>query len=339
MQPDNRDPKPAAEADALGGLIRAAGRRAAPPDEHYASVRAASLAAWQAKVAQRRLRRQRYALAASVFVALSLIGALRLLTPVSADGVARAVLVSGDVAAFSTRTGRWAPLEAGAAALEAGDRVRTGLAAGAAFELDGEVSLRVGAGTELTLTAGTALALAAGSVYLDSGDGLHMQAFEITTPYGVVSDIGTQFEVASNDTALRVRVRAGAVRLSGSDLVADTGGTAGEEIELTAGGDLERRPFAPHDAGWDWVQALAVAPAAGDASVREYLSWISKETGRPLRYDSIATETRAGLEHFRGNPKGLKPLDLLESITATTDFEHVIEADGAILIRRNATAP
>lgn len=339
MQTDDRDLPQAVERDALGDLIRAAGRRTAPPDADYASVRAAARSAWRAKVTQRRRRRRRQAFAACVLVAVGLAGGLRLLGPAPFEEIARPVRVRGDVASFSARTGRWTPLRAADGTLGPGDRIRTGPAAGAALDLGAGASLRVDAETELTLTAASALALAFGTVYVDTGDRSVARALEIETPHGIVSDIGTQFEVASSEAALRVRVRTGAVLLSGSALAADTGGAAGEELELSASGELERRPLAPHDAAWDWVQALAVAPATADASVRDYLNWISKETGRPVRYDSMATEARAELEHFRGDPRGLMPFDLLESITATTDFEHALEADGAILISRSATAP
>jgi len=339
MQTDDRDSRHAAGGDPLGDLIRAAGRRAAPPAEHYASVRAASLAAWQTKVALRRRRRRRYALAAAVLLPVVVAGALRLLSPAPAETIARPLRVRGEVAAFSARTGLWAPLALDASPLEAGDRIRTGPAAGVALELDADASLRIAAGSELTLTGQSAFTLAGGTVYLDTGDGADARTFAITTPHGIVRDVGTRFEVASSEATLRVRIRSGAVSLNGPMLAAAAAGTAGEELELAAGGALERRPFAPSDAAWQWVQALAVAPVSDDASIREYLNWISRETGRPLRYDSLATETRAELERFHGDPRGLMPLDLLESITATTDFEHMLEADGAILIRRSAAAP
>ena len=86
------------DRDSVAALIRAVGRRSAPPREDYERVLGASRAAWQRAVRQRARRRWTYALAAGVAFVVLGAGVLRQLDdPHPAVVAATLTTVSGAV--------------------------------------------------------------------------------------------------------------------------------------------------------------------------------------------------------------------------------------------------
>jgi ferric-dicitrate binding protein FerR (iron transport regulator) len=297
-------------------------------------VLAASRAAWRAKVRARKHRRFAYALAASLAVACGVIATFATLQRATALPAATLVIVNGDVALFSARNGAWEPLSHPDTPVFPGTRLRTGADGRAALTILGESSLRIASETEVSLNGPDALELVSGTLYIDSGDRAPANPLEITTPFGVVRDIGTQFEVRATPRALRVRVRTGSVLLMESLHPADVRSTAGDELEISASGTLELRDIAPDDEEWAWAMTLAVVPEIGSQSISEYLRWIAHEMGKSLRFESSATELRAQLERWSGDARGLTPSQVLDSIVATSDFVYEFTDDGTMLIRR-----
>ena len=303
-----------AERDVLAELIRAAGRRPAPRASDYERVLAASRAAWRAKLAARR-RRWVYALAAGA--AAAAVGLAAVLSSTPQASVARAAIVDGRVETFVTGTGVWAPLAAGES-LAAGTRLRTVGAGRAAFELDGGASLRVSAATEWMLAGRARIELAAGTLYVDSGSAASAAGIAVVTPFGIVRDVGTQFEVRALSSGLRVRVREGLTRLE------PTGGTpvvataAGEQLTLDSDGRLQRRPVAADDAEWSWTQALASAPPLDGRPAFDVLTWIARESGKRLVFADAEAELAARGAVLHGDSSGLLPLELLDVVMATT---------------------
>ena len=59
----------------------------------------------------------------------------------------------------------------------------------------------------------------------------------------------------------------------------------------------------------------------------QLISWVARETGRRLRYESPAVEERAATVILHGNIHHLPPLAALEAMLATTDLEYVLEGD------------
>ena len=330
---DHRQTQTASGRDPLGELIRAAGRRPQPPREHYESVLAVSRSAWQRKVRGRR-RRRWYALAAAVVIALGTALMFQSLERTAAPVAALAV-ANGEIALFSAATGRWQPLSGTATKVFPGDRLRAGAVGRAALTTEDGGSLRLESATEIALNGASSVELVAGTLYVDSGRTAAANVIEVATPFGRVRDIGTQFEVRSSADSLRVRVRTGAVELVQSPYAADFRSPAGEEFELLASGDVQLREIAPDDDRWDWTATLAVAPDSDNQSILGYLKWIAHESGRSLRFDSPNTELRAQLVSFRADARGFTPLEILESITKTSDFTCELTEDGAILVRRN----
>jgi hypothetical protein len=319
--------------DPLAELIRAAGRRASPPREHYDTVYAAAREAWRDKLGARRSRRISYALAASVAIIAGAAMLAQLLIPVTPQRVAVTQTILGDLAAFSPVSGAWEPVADEGTTVQTGTVLRTALGSGAALELPAGTSVRIDADSQIRMTGPDTVELLAGAVYVDSGGNPAAGALTIMTRYGLVRDIGTQFEVRESANGLRVRVRSGRVELAQSD-AEPTLTIAGEQLEVSDSGTVERREFPPSHGDWDWVQRLATAPANDHRSILTYLQWIANESGRELRFDSPNTELLAELTEFEGDPEGFTPQEVLESIELTSGFTYLLLGDDTILMTR-----
>lgn len=325
----------AGSADPLAEIIRAAGRRAPPPPEHYDEVYAAARAAWRRKVSSRRKRRW-FALAASMI----LVGTGALVVALLQTGrpieAARLAVAQGTTEWFAAQAQAWEAIPDSGIALNAGVRIRTGSNGRLALELSDGGSLRLDVDTEIVLGR-TQQTLTAGRLYFDSAGRPAAEDIEVLTPYGVISELGTQFEVQMQRSLLRVRVREGGVALHRTASLSDLEAIAGEEIVLSANGESRTGEIEADDPDWTWAESLASVPESDSRSILLYLRWIARETGKRLQWESPIVEFIAEQATFDGDPAGLgfTPRQLLEHIEQTSDFNFEETDDGAILIGRN----
>ncbi len=342
MQHDNADEASKAagntDRDALGELIQAAGRRPTPSTEQYGQTFAAVHTAWQRKVRSTQRRQRIYAIAAT-FAAVAIgIGAVLQLAPTGPiPHIATAVVVRGDSAVFSPETGSWQPLIETGAQVGPGSRLRTEANGRSAFLLGEEISVRLNIDSEIVFHSVYEIELVAGTVYVDSGPDDVAGDLEVTTTHGTLRDVGTQFEVAAVADGLRVRVREGLVQLYQSGQAAEFEGGAGEEFRIDAAGTIRPGLFSRYDPAWGWAEALAGPPNVNGMPVLEFLNWVSRETGRQIRYED-GVQLAAGTAVLHGSAQDLTPMDALEVMLATTDFVYELSRNGVIVIsRRDAT--
>ena len=269
------DDRPSGD-DTVASLLRLAGHRPPIPVADAEVVKKAARAEWIRTVAAEKQRARIYraggtilALAAAVILALNA-GLGRLWQRLSLPA-ARVVAVAGAADGLSPGAKLWP-----------GDAVRTAPAdeapARVALALESGAFLRIDAGSRLRLASNSAFELSRGAVYLDSQG----STVEIRTGLGVVTNIGTQFEVrlAPDETDLRVRVRSGRVSFenpAGKTYRVDAGN------ELVAGTDGTIRQTASPSCGssWEWILALS-RPFSGE-TVEEVLEWVANEAGWQLR--------------------------------------------------------
>lgn len=209
-----------------------------------------------------------------------------------------------------------------------GDVLRTSGNGQVALRLDRGLLLRVNVDTELVFVEPATIDLIAGTIYVDSGEEAGGAALAIRTPIGSVTHVGTQYEIRFADSALRLRVREGSVRFSGAGDSAV--GTAGEQLEIDAGGGSSRSAIAADDAAWSWAVALAALPEAPEYRVGATLRWAAREQGLALEFDDADTERRLDLEPVFGLG-GLSPAEALDVVERTTDLELRLE-DGRLLV-------
>ena len=333
-------PRATGERDALASLISAAGRRPDPPPGAYDEVFAAAHEAWQRKLRARARRYRAHGLAATIATLAVGAGLIVQLVPrEAAPSVATAQIVRGEVLAQLPGADAWQPLDSMTSSIVAGTRLRTMVDAGVALTLDDDGSLRLDAESSVTITAARQIDLTTGAIYLDAGAEASTEPYLVTTRFATVRDIGTQFEVATVNDSLRVRVREGAVELTAPTAVAPLRGSAGEQISLGVNGNAERSQFSPFDPEWSWAEILADSPEIEGQSLMLFLSWVARETGRELRFDAPVTETRARTVILHGSAENLAPLEALDVMLATTDFDYTLGDDGVILISPRASSP
>ena len=339
MQHDNPDERTVAagteERDVLGELIQAAGRRPTPSSEHYEQVFTAAHTAWRRTIRTRQRRQGIYAAAATLAaLAIGLIAVLQLLPEGPIPAVATAVVVQGDAAIFSPETGIWRPLGAPGVQISPGSRLRTEADGRTAFRLAQDISVRINTDSELVFVSASALELIAGTIYVDSGPDEGAGSVEVVTTHGAIRDIGTQFEVTALAGSLRVRVREGLVQLDRPGQTAELEGAAGEELQIDSVGTIRRSRFSRYDPEWGWAEALAGPPNVDGLPVLEFLNWVARETGRQIRFEEPGVQLAAGSSMLHGSAQSLPPMDALEVMLATTDFDYALLRDGVIVIGR-----
>ena len=213
-----------------------------------------------------------------------------------------------------------------------GDVLQTGPGDGISLSLSGAESLRLDENSAIEILAADRFRLVSGRLYADTGDLMYRQArLVIDTPVGVVTDIGTQFAVATEDSRLEVAVREGRVDVSRDAEVRIA--VAGERMRLAPDGAFSTESLATHDEYWDWASALAPAFDIENKSLLDFLRWAARESGRALEFEDQDLRMAAMRTDLHGSVAGFEPLEAVRSVLATTAFQYRIEADRIIVSR------
>jgi len=318
--------------DALGELVRVVGRRRAPPREHYEQVLAAATHAWHRKLRSR--RRRRWLLAAAAALMTAVVGVATFLQWMPRKAVvATAVVLRGNVAIRTADEDPWQPLQPGLP-VTAGAHLRTGTEGGIALTLNDGTAVRVKEQSELTLEAARSLRLDTGTLYVDSGPRPEQRAVRIETDVGTVRDIGTIFEIRATPESLRIRVREGRVELDAPRTPERLQTRAGQQLDFDLEGTIRRSAIASSDSAWRWAEALATPPETEGRPLLQFLVWVARETGRRLQFQEPALEAQAREVVLHGQTRDLAPLQALDLMLSTTDFEYILPSDEVIVIRR-----
>lgn len=297
---------------AMARLVRLAGTRAEVPRDAEARVRRVVLDEVRRVAARRRQRRRLVIGGLALPVAAALVLAVRLSRPAVAPAgppqtVATVERVEG---AVSLAVG--APARANDVISTAGGRVGLRLVTGASVRVDRETRVR--------LVSEHVLELVAGAVYVDSGAA--SPEIEIRTTLGVVTDVGTQFEVRLDAEALRVRVRSGAVEVHRDDAV--TMARPGTEVRATTTA-VSTQPVAPYGPDWEWTVGVGTGFDIEGQSLDAFLSRLARELGWHVTYDDAQLEREASGMILHGSTMGVTPTEALEVALATTGLTHRLE--------------
>ena len=95
---------------------------------------------------------------------------------------------------------------------------------------------------------------------------------------------------------------------------------------------VETAPIERHGAAWDWVARVTPPMDIEGAPIASYLEWVSRETGRELRYSEEALAKSAATETLSGSIEGFTPEQSL-SILAGSGFGYQVDT-GLLLIKR-----
>jgi hypothetical protein len=328
---------PGGPEDLVERLIRLADSGPELPADGADMVRAAIRPAWRAAVRARTLRRRLLwaggglAAAAAVMVAVSLgsLGERRHREMALTVATLAAVAGELEVSPASGPTLRLGAADLGRE-LVAGTSLATPPGARAAVTLDGGQSLRLDSGTSVRLVSAGVLVLDRGGAYVDSG-ARGAASLEVRTSIGVARDLGTQFEVRRSGQTLTVRVREGTVSLTRDHEQLEI--RSGRQVTVTADGAPSANGVARFGPEWGWVQEVAPPFAIDGRSVVAFLAWVSRETGREVRFAAPEVESFAARTMLHGTLAGLGPGQAPEVILPGCGLE-AEAVDGLLVVRQ-----
>jgi len=320
--------------DSLERLLKHAGPRERPPKEHEDTLRDALYSEWD-RVTRRRLNRRRagwLALAASIFV---VVGSLAVFVRPEvfvgeANPVARVQRVDDEVQiAVTGRGSSPMPVSAGTA-LFAGHSIITGDGQVSFDFVDGG-SVRLATQTEIELLAHSELELIRGALYFDS---INMapdaDRFLLHTSVGLVRHDGTQFAARQIQSAVEVSVREGEIAVDrGHERIVVA---RGERVRVPEdGGSIRRQTVPLYGDHWTWADRMLPAFEIDGANLFDYLTWMARETGHRLVFETVQAEQAARTTILYGSID-MEPLRMLSAVMATTDLEYSIR-EGTLYIR------
>jgi ferric-dicitrate binding protein FerR (iron transport regulator) len=312
---DDIDPQPADSEDGsedVARLLRLAGRRPRLPESEAAPLRAEAREVFRRQARKTVVKRRAgwtavgSGLAAAVL--LLVLGLFWQRDPSTRLPIAQIEKQTGEVTLSD------AALLPGTVVTTADSgRVAVRLPAGASVRIDGNSTVRFDSGRTLTLERG-ALYADAGSSRMSAGT---HEGIEIATAFGSVRDVGTQFEVRLLPEGLRVRVREGKVRVEHGRLLE---AEAGSELLVHADGSSQSADVPVYGPGWDWVQRTAPPFTIENASLAEFLRWVSRETG--LRWHLAEPDDDPETVILHGSIEGLTAEEALSVVLPGCGYRH-----------------
>ncbi len=328
------DPLPEAEREeTTARLLRLAGMRAEVPPDREGRVRRAVLDECRAVARARVVRRRMVTVAAvlsaaAVAVVVVRLGSPRELPPAVDARVAAVERLDGSGGRLSGRSGSaFTPIGL-ADAVRVGDRIETDATSRVGLRLSQGVSVRLDHGSKARLLSASRIELGAGAVYVDSGP--ESPDLEVHTSFGVVRDIGTQFEIRVDATSLRVRVRSGVVEVHrGAEIIAARPGT-----ELTVGtGGVTSREVTSYGREWAWTASVGPPFEIEGRPLVAFLEHLCREQGWTLAFADATLARGASGIILHGSTEGLTPADALAIVLATTGLTHRFN-EGELLVTR-----
>ncbi|MCP5183667.1 MAG: FecR domain-containing protein [Pseudomonadales bacterium] len=258
-----------------------------------------------------------WALAATVLFALAGSWLLRPVSPAPVTtSLAEVVFTSSAVDIDGTAVA----VDRSGVRLEPGQRISTAAGVRAEIRMGDGMSLRLDENSSLRADGDHHVTLLRGRLYVDNQrDG---QRLRLSTPFGEIRDVGTQFEAAVSSNDLRVAVREGAVVVATGqgEIAARADAIHGDTLRLDATGTVERGTVDRVDAHWTWIRAAtAPYPLAGN-SVDDVLTWVCRENGLQLRYAAEAVAMQARQTTMTGPAIGVPRADAIPALLRTTGY-------------------
>ena len=311
----------------LKELFAQAKPRPLPPAADTEDIRRAVMAEWDAVTGPRKWRqRTGFAAAASVLLAVAVWmggGLWSSAPPPVVARVERAQGVINDAAGVRLAV---------ASTVSVGDRLstRTGQIA---LRLASGGSLRIGPRSEVVFTGVDTAELVSGALYFDSERRRGGAEFSVTTPFGAVRDVGTQFVMRlDGERGLDVGVRDGRVVLT-TQSASDTAESGQRLVAAQGATAIRSEPMATFGSDWEWAEALAPPFDIDGRTVSDFLAWFAQQTGRSVVFGSPDAERLARETKLSGSID-LEPMQKLSAVLALTDLEYMVERERVVISTR-----
>ena len=311
--------------DNVETLLRKAGKRSAPDVDLTEEIKSATRKAWQETVEKRRKLRVRRLGIASGIAASLLFGVIfsfqNWVQQPGYEYIAQFTNVSGDIRINGETSS--------ALNISPGDTLTAGKNALMSVVMNNGITLLANENTELEMLSEERIFLVKGRIYFDSADSA--SSLVIDTRLGQVKDIGTQYELLSDGTDLKVSMREGETSLSlpdGKSIRATSKGGSGDVVEVSSNGSVERSTIGINDTYWDWISDSHDDINLEGKSLYEVISLASRITGKKAVYITQNAKQVAKLTTMSGgtlNPDHIETA--LPLLMETTTLSIVLKSD------------
>jgi ferric-dicitrate binding protein FerR (iron transport regulator) len=323
---------------ALEELLSRAQPRPLPPQEDEQLIRQAVHAEWD-KVLTRRSRTRRrtyFAFAASVLLAV-LVALNGLRGPYIGSGFQQVASIEKQFGLIKV-PGNGNAISGNPEVLEigSGQSAETGDESGLTLAWNDGGSLRLDQNTRVEFESESEIYLQSGRIYFDSmPSGIPSVLTEpdkarltIRTDAGTVRHFGTQFITQTDGYELGVLVREGSVTVESVNV--EETATAGQKLAVTRDGRMSVHRVDVSGGDWEWIERTSPSFTLDNRPIIEFLTWVSRESGRPLRFASANAEKMVETTELRG-VVDMEPSRALRTYMQTTALQWRIE-EGVIVI-------
>jgi Fe2+-dicitrate sensor, membrane component len=338
-------------------LLQRAGKREQPDADMMNELRQTTYAAWQQAVKQnRQAKRRRWltgvALAASVFAVTALVGfqltrgfgepSVRVAAVAYQQGAINIISKSREANRLTALFSRSEPHSNGENVsnrsvanqpLYSNDIISTAADGLVRLELADSTVLILAADTALQLQSASRVKLIKGKLYLDSPG--TKASTDITTAWGNIRDIGTQYELSVDESRLQVAVREGQVEISLRDqkpVYAGVVNNLGDVIVIDRSNKITTTKVAANDDYWMWAQSASAGLNLEGLSVYDLLTWAGRVTGKSVTYESTQIKYNAQHTHFSGGVISAEDIELnLIELLKTTRLSASLNSDSILL--------
>ncbi len=155
-------------------------------------------------------------------------------------------------------------------------------------------------------------ALRQGRIFVDSAS--DTQSVTILTRWGKISDVGTQFEVISDQQALQVTMREGIVNveLPTQTLTVTAQDGMGDQIIVSDNQDVIQKTVPTSSHHWRWAQNMTPAFVLDHKSADDLIHWAARTSGKQIHYATPEVEQWALNNRMSGGE--VSPQDLITSL-------------------------
>jgi len=213
---------------------------------------------------------------------------------------------------------------------KSGDIIETGADSAIAIGWSTAGSLRMSAGSEVTLVSNEGIRLTSGEIYYDSRsfNSSDTTPIEVETEFGTIHHVGTQFLASVDSAGARISVREGQVTFENEtkSVVINSGESAHIDRALFA----TTSPITPNDDAWAWAPLIAPDWNVDGRSTMEIIHWLARETGLAVEFESEVASRYATTDRIRGIGE-IEPIRAMSIIPVATELRFEIN-DAAIRI-------
>jgi hypothetical protein len=308
--------------DGIEALLKVAGKRLQPKESVKNEVYANVYAVWKQQNQSRLYQNRVFLVAASLFTFIGFY-AFYFLNIEDTNPLNKSIMLSGQIQ-VSHNQSDWNFLQRNGV-LQAGDSIKTSNHNRLLVELNNGNVFRLDENSRIQLINENEINLQAGQIYIESNESIANNQLIIETDFGSIKHIGTQYNVKLSPDNIDVSVRKGKVMMHTNSV--DKEILFGHALSVDKLGKNNVTKITSFDSTWDWTQKISPIFDIQDKSIKQYLIWVSNETGYPIQWNGSGTENAANKVSLSGSIKGISPLESLDVILPTTNFNYKISQD------------